>query len=191
MTVPAADVDALAHALAREDRAPLDAALAALGAPPPLVLWDPKPEFLPDPRLVALHAYWTAMKAGGRVPRLDDVDPIALETSVVGYVMLLEALPKGDFRYRLYGSKIAERSGFEMTGKRTSEIRPKHPFVALLHTTIYRAATLRRVPVFTFNLPPPGDEVLSWSRLILPMEGKESRVDFLVGNIPGEPRPIV
>lgn len=184
----APDLAATAAALAAGDSQPLVALLAAMGMAAPDVVWNPHASDLPDRRLRGLLGYWDSLRAGGKLPALPDIDPIALGDAI-GYAMLLEALPEGDFRYRLYGSRIAERAGFDMTGKRTSEI-PTHQSIAAFFGTVYRAANLRRVPVFTRHSPPSKVNVVHWTRLVLPLSGADGRTDFLVGNIPGEPRPI-
>jgi hypothetical protein len=185
----ASALDAMASALAAGDSGPLIAALAALDMSTPDVLWNPTPADLTDRRLRDLLAYWEGLRPPGGLPGLADIDPVAMGDAV-GYVMLLEALPEGDFRYRLYGSRIAERSGFDMTGRRTSEVLPAKPAIPLFFGAVYRAATLRRAPVHTRHVPPSQIQVVDWRRLILPLAGPSGRVDFLVGNIPGEPRPI-
>lgn len=187
MIAPA--LDRVARALVDGDPDPLIAELAALGMAAPDILWNPTPANLPDRRLHDLLAYWERLRPADGLPRLSDIDPVAMGDSV-GYVMLLEAVPEGDFRYRLYGSRIAERSGFDMTGKRTSEILPSNPAIPLFFGAVYRAASVRRVPVHTRHVPPSQIQVVDWRRLILPLAGTDGRIDFLVGNIPGEPRPI-
>jgi hypothetical protein len=182
------DLDEAARALADGNSAPLIAALAEMGMTTPDVLWDPRETDLPDRRLRGLLAYWRGLRADKSDPRLADVDPVAMGDAV-GYAMLLEALPEGDFRYRLYGTRIAERAGFDMTGKRTSKI-PTHPSIAAFFGAVYRAAAMRRAPVFTRHAPPSRINVVHWTRLVLPLSGEGGRCDFLVGNIPGEPRPI-
>jgi hypothetical protein len=184
----APDLGAAAAALAAGDTAALTALLADMGMAAPDIVWNPHETDLPDPRLRGLLAYWRRLRASGGLPRLPDIDPIEMGDAV-GYAMLLEALPEGDFRYRLYGSRIAERAGFDMTGKRTSEV-PTHQSMAAFFGTVYRAASLRRVPVFTRHAPPSKVNVVYWTRLVLPLSGADGRIDFLVGNIPGEPRPI-
>jgi hypothetical protein len=181
-------LDEAARALTAGDAAPLIAVLAGMGMTAPDIVWNPGEADLPDRRLRGLLAYWDGLRAGGNPPRLIDIDPVEMGDAV-GYAMLLEALPEGDLRYRLYGTRIAERAGFDMTGKRTSEI-PSHPSIAAFFGTVYRAAALRRTPVFTRHAPPSQINVVHWTRLVLPLSGAEGRTDFLVGNIPGEPRPI-
>jgi hypothetical protein len=181
-----AELAPLAAALAGGDQAPLDAALASLSMPAPSIVWAPTQVDLPDPRLRELLSYWRGLPRTGDLPALDAVDPIAMGPAV-GYAMLLQALPDGDFRYRLYGSRIAERAGFDMTGKRTSEI-PTNPASAAFFGAVYAAVTLRRAPIFTRHVPPPQVAVTEWSRLVLPMQGLDGRLDFLVGNVPGDYR---
>lgn len=186
MTVTPADLDRMARALASGDSAPLDAYLASHGMEKTRYVWSPTPADLPEPRLVALLGYWSELRGIDGLPKLDATDPLRLGEAL-GYAMLLEALADGDFRYRLYGSRIADRAGFDMTGKRTSEI-PSHPAIGTLFGVVYRAATARRTPIFTRHTPPAPIDATHWSRLVLPMQGAEGRIDFLVGNVPGERR---
>lgn len=182
-------IERAARALAAGDSAPLNAALIAHGMAAPDILWNPTPADLPDRRLRELLGYWRRLRPADGLPGLADVDPVAMGDAV-GYVMLLEALPDGDFRYRLFGSRIAERAGFDMTGRRTSEVLPTDPAMSLFFGVVYRAATARRAPVHTRHVPPSHIPVVDWCRLVLPLAGPSGRIDFLVGNIPGEPRPI-
>jgi hypothetical protein len=186
MSPAPAILDEMARALAAGDAEPLDRYLMGQKMEKPLYIWDPTPADLPEPRLVTLLGYWSGLRGSGGFPPLDAVDPTRLGDAL-GYAMLLEALPDGDFRYRLYGSRIAERAGFDMTGKRTSEF-PSGAGTRVLLAVVYRAAAARRMPIFTRHTPPPLINVARWSRLVLPMRGAEGRIDFLVGNVPGDRR---
>lgn len=183
MSVTPAALDEMARALAAGDAAPLDTFLSSHGMEKPLYVWAPTPADLPEPRLVTLLGYWSDLRGSGGLPALSAVDPTRLGDAL-GYAMLLEALQDGDYRYRLYGSRIAERAGFDMTGKRTSEI-PSNIATGALFGVVYRAAAARRTPIFTRHTPPAPIDVVRWSRLVLPMQGAEGRIDFLVGNVPG------
>jgi hypothetical protein len=181
------DVASLAGSLAAGDTGPLDASLAGFGMRKPNIVWAPTAVDLGDERLRALLAYWSALpRERDGLPDLAAVDPVAMGPSV-GYAMLLEALADGDFRYLLYGTRIAERAGFDMTGKRTSEV-PTHPAIGRFFQAVYAAVALRRTPVFTRHVPPPQVAVTEWSRLILPIRGRDLRLGFLVGNVPGDYR---
>lgn len=188
MNPPADPAPEIVEALIAGDSRPLVAALAAMGMTAPEIRWEPTAETLAEPRLGAMLDYWNALRARGSLPRLGDVDPLGLGEAI-GYAMLLEAQPDGDYRYILYGSRIAERAGFDMTGKRTREVMPASPAIPFLFAAIYRAAAARRAPVFSVHSPPSSVHVTEWRRLVLPLTGASGRIDFLVGNVPGATRP--
>lgn len=67
--------------------------------------------------------YCLSKKVAATLARRDDFQMEKLRPWL-GNVMVLEFLPdREDFRYRLYGSRIAERTGFDMTGKCVSDFR--------------------------------------------------------------------
>ncbi len=66
------------------------------------------------------YDYWRE-KAGTRsCPARRDLDPVEFAWAL-GWVTLLEALPNGDWLFRVDGSLTAEYFGGDMTGKRRSE----------------------------------------------------------------------
>src|SRR3546814_18454171 len=66
----------------------------------------------------------------------------------LGHIMLLDVLDGGaDYRYRVYGSEIAQRAGFDMTGKCTSEL-PTGSLASLFFIAVYQAVLLRPQPVY-------------------------------------------
>jgi len=94
-----------------------------------------------------------------------------------------------DYRYRLYGSRIAERAGFDLTGKLTRDV-PTHPAIGLLFRVCYRACAARRLPLFTRHVPPANIGVVYWSRIVLPLANEKGEArHFLVGNVPGKGHP--
>jgi hypothetical protein len=155
-----------------------------IGAPVPQVQWAPAADSLDEAALRALYAYWLDLPPGPRAPRAADIDPLRMR-GALGYVMLMDAVDDGrDFRYRLYGSAIAERSGFDATGKLISEIAvtPLREFFL----ASYRACRARVTPLFTRHVPPYDVHVVSWDRLILPLNDGQGGIDrLLVGNVPG------
>src|SRR3546814_12771432 len=93
--------------------------------------------------------------------------------------MLLDILDGGaDFRYRLYGSRIAERTGFDWTGRRLSEMST-NAFTGTFYAAVYRAVMRRRAPIMTERGSPRHVAATRWSRLVVPSSeerrvGKES-----------------
>ena len=103
--------------------------------------------------------------------------------------MTLDVLPDaGDFRYRLFGTMVAERSGFDLTGKLVSKV-PGPPDGVAWFLATYTAAALEGAPLYAEHTPWSSMSVTRWYRLILPLAGAEGGVArFVVGNVPGAMR---
>ncbi len=155
----------------------------------PKLIWSPAPENLEHNPLRFLMDYWQRLRQADGLPRATAIDPVEMRPAL-GNVMLLDVLDGGtDFRYRLYGSKIAERAGFDMTGKRVSDIGTSTA-VATFFTYVYQAVLKRREPIYTEHRPPAAIRVTKWYRLILPLGDADGAINrLLVGNIPGDWRP--
>lgn len=75
--------------------------------------------------LQQLLDYWDGKREGRRFPFRDAIDPLELRFAL-GNVLLAEIVP-GDrprFRYRLWGSRLAQDYGAEMTGRHVDELSP-------------------------------------------------------------------
>jgi len=157
---------------------------ADIDSPPPITRWDPPEATLGNDVLVFLLQLWHAGAAVGGLPRSRSIDPFELRPAL-GYVMLLEPIDGGaDFRYRVYGSKIAEHSGIEMTGKRVWDI--PSPLVAAYFLATYRAVYLKGRPMLARHTTHYDIQIAEWTRIILPFAGPDGAVDrLLVGNVPG------
>ncbi len=103
----------------------------------------------------------------------------------LGYVMLVDLVRGGeDFRYRLYGSRVAAISGFDVTGRLVSE-HPASAYIIEFTLALYRAALRRRLPVFSAHGPPATLHTAAWHRLVLPLADATGEVmRFLVGIVP-------
>ncbi len=177
-------VSAIAEGLIADDLAALRDYFDSLNTATPEIVWSPAPADLDEEVLRILLTYWTALPRGQSLPLSSAVDPMNMKAAL-GYIMLLDVMDDGwDFRYRVYGSSIARRSGFDATGKLVSAlpIAPMAPFFI----ATYRACLARMVPMFARHVPPREIQVVSWGRLILPLEDGAGRIDrLLVGNVPG------
>lgn len=156
---------------------------------PPFLAWDPKPEDLSLELLRVIYEYWAAMPRCTRgrfagLPLASELDPLEVHRAL-GYLMLLDVLEGGeDFRYRVYGSKIADVVGFDSTGLLVSETKP-HPITRLLFQAVYRAVMKVGKPIFTKHEPAMNIAVVTWYRLVLPMVDEDGEISqILVGNIP-------
>lgn len=154
-----------------------------------VLTWNPDADALPNSELRFLLDWWRE-RAGraGELPAAGlKLDPLALRP-VLGYLMTLDAVEGGDFRFRLYGSKIAQRAGFDMTGRLVSEIPSPADTVGFFLAT-YRAVQAERVPLYTEHTPWSGISTTRWFRLILPFaDGAGAITRFVVGNLPGAHR---
>lgn len=70
-----------------------------------------------SPKLDWLFRYWAERRGARPYPARSDIDPIQLRP-LLGNIMLFDVVGNPPrFRYRLYGSSLAERAGYDMTGK--------------------------------------------------------------------------
>jgi len=63
-----------------------------------------------------LYDYWKSKHVDGRPPSRQEIDPVVEIPRLVPYLLLIDNTPEG-FRYRLFGSLIAERTGLDLRGK--------------------------------------------------------------------------
>lgn len=157
------------------------------------LLWSPAPDALSHETMRFLVEYWHRLRGNDPLPPADAVSPFDLRPAL-GHIALIEVLDDGwDGRFRLYGSKIAEVYGRDMTGRRVSEIDGGN-YISQFFRALYRAAWLRREAFFTHHFPPAHVSVESWQRLALPFCGPDGTVTrFLACNFPGPwraPRPV-
>lgn len=162
----------------------IDRLFADIDSPPPTTSWDPPEAALGNELLGFLLRTWQAAAPTGALPSSRTIDAFGLRPAL-GYVMLLEPIDAGaDFRYRIYGSKIAEHAGLEMTGKCIWDI--PSPLVAAYFLATYRAVYLHRRPLLARHTTHHDIQIAEWTRIILPFAADDGSVDrLLVGNIPG------
>jgi hypothetical protein len=153
----------------------------------PFVKEDPDPGSFEDRRLAQLLDHWRGITGTADLPPAEAIDPAAL-VFILGWLMIMDPLDGGsDFKYRLYGSRIAELTGRDLTGCKVSD---SFPDFAAFTSEIYRSAMQTRRPVLTRHTPPKVIVVARWERLILPFAGADGGVArFLVGAVPLGQRP--
>jgi len=83
-----------------------------------------------------LYRYWLEKRRGRSMPAPGDIDPLELKF-VLGNLILVDVeQPSGKFRVRLYGSNLAQRMGYDITGKYMDE----HPLPAFAESVTRRFA---------------------------------------------------
>lgn len=130
-----------------------------------------------------IWSYWQELRQNDDIASYTRIDPIAFNKAI-GYVLLLEPNRENtDFKYRVYGSAIADRLGIEMTGKWVSEFTSGQKYLSLAQ---YPKTIDLRQPLYSehFTETDPFHRT-QWCRLILPMQNSNGDLDrILVGNVP-------
>lgn len=140
-----------------------------------------------DEKLAFLLDYWRGLGGGQKdgVPLAAQVDGIDL-VPALGNIMLMDVEREGfDARYRLYGTKVADKAGRDWTGWLVSEMnRATRTPATLLYRAGYLAVYRRMIPLFTEHNSPPWVAAEAWRRLILPLSDEQGHCTrFLVGNV--------
>ena len=180
-------IDAMRDGLLTDDLGPLAAPFLKHGLRSPVIRWNPVAADLPTKQLPFVLNLWHSLRdTNGRVTP-DQIDPFALRPAL-GYILLIDVLEDGaDFYYRLYGSEVARVAGFDMTGRRTSQI-VTGSLASTFYTAGYRALLQRPEPLFTWHEMPMQITINNWDRIVLPLTGADGRVTrILTCNMPGEP----
>ena len=153
----------------------------------PFVQWRSDMARLPAEELRRLAALWSSRRRAPLTPSIHsiDLDEVARDGD---YVMAIDVLADGeDFHYRLYGQRIAEVTGFNMTDKLLSSV-PTQSALAAFFLASYRAVTLSKLPLLTIHQPP--SYAIYWTRLILPLVDASGAVTrILAGNVPHDRTP--
>jgi hypothetical protein len=170
--------------LADERLEPVGHVFREHGAQGPVLTWSPAPSPVHAQPVAALLDYWSSLRQGDVLPRVESIDPLHMRRAL-GYVLLIDAVDGGrDFRYRLFGSAVAAVSGFDMTGKLLSQ-HAASPYLRHFSLALYRAAMRRRESVFcTYSLSGTL-KTASWHRIALPLVDDAGVVSrFLAGSVP-------
>ncbi len=144
---------------------------------------DPSESFLAVKQHKSILRFWSQLP---RVQGIPNVVKIAPEEvfSALGYLILIDIDEEADdFRYALYGSRIAAVSGFDMTGKSVWESQTTEAVRTFLVAT-YMVVRDLRCPLYSVHEAPLAITVSRWHRVLLPLgvEGKISRI--LVCSVP-------
>jgi len=130
-----------------------------------------------------LWDYWNKHRRSGTVAEYDWINPAEFNKAI-GYVLLMEPNEqKTDFRYRVYGSRVADRFGVEMTGKWVSSFQG---IQKLLSISQYALCSNIGRPIYSEHIFSRAEYTKTlWCRIILPMQNTKGVLDrILVGNLP-------
>lgn len=173
-----------------DDRQPiLKDYFAARGARLEALIWSPTSAVTDHDVLRFLIGYWDDLRGEATLPLASAVTPFDLKPAL-GHIVLIDVLDDGwNGRFRVYGTKVAETYGRDMTGRLLSDIDGGN-YVSIFFRSLYRAACLRQASYYSHHFPPAHVAVESWQRLALPLAGPDGKVcRFLACNIAGPWRP--
>jgi hypothetical protein len=130
--------------------------------------------------LRALAGHWAGLARADRLPGRADLDPVAL-SRWLGNLILVQVVDGGaDFRFRLYGSKVAESNHRDMTGLSVNALPATD--VAIVAGG-YREALARRAPVYRGHTIIDDGRTFTWERVILPLASDGMTIDMLLVGI--------
>lgn len=78
--------------------------------------------FSDDPILSDLASYWLARRGERSMPDRRDIDPLHMPRQVLPHLALLELTADSRFRFRLVGTEVVSRLGFNPVGRLVSDV---------------------------------------------------------------------
>jgi hypothetical protein len=133
------------------------------------------------PALRRLFGYWEERRQGRRFPARRDIDPLDF-SYVLGHVMLVDVLYQPlRFRFRLHGTELALRAGYDMTGKMADEL-PNDANRAVL---IERCQTVieRQQPLAVIDERLLGKRLFGFEVLWMPLSDDDRTINMLLGGL--------
>ncbi|QDO98922.1 PAS domain-containing protein [Ferrovibrio terrae] len=134
---------------------------------------------LDKPILQQLQAYWEVKRGDRPYPGREDIDPLELRF-IIGHLILVDIeLSPLRFRYRLFGTAIVQRQGFDMTGKYLDQ----HPWpeLAAMAQQTYLEVIDSGKPALIRRRGLVNDGYVDHQSLILPLG--HSRVEMLLSGV--------
>jgi PAS domain-containing protein len=125
------------------------------------------------------EAYDRARADEGGLPP-ENALPASILKRLAPHVMRMRPLGGDDFEYITYGEAIARASGFDMTGKRTSDFKGE---VGAFFRNAYAEVLATGEPLLTIHRAAYAVEVHSWERLICPVLDAEGVLLLVVNRV--------
>lgn len=88
---------------------------------PDLPMSETTPFQSADSRLHALYAYWQRKRGARAIPSRRDIEPVEL-VPLLPHLMMIGVEEGPRFRYRLFGTAVAEAFGSDPTGRCIDEV---------------------------------------------------------------------
>jgi hypothetical protein len=133
--------------------------------------------------LGALFRYWEKKRGARNMPARRDIDPIEMDRRILPHLTLCELSDHGNvIRFRLVGTLLARRWGFDPTGQRLSDLPAADYFT-------YFGALVRRA--YAEAAPVYGESRFRWgakgqldaSHLLLPLSTGETQPGIVLAGM--------
>ena len=137
---------------------------------------DAKRLAIESPVLLDLYAYWDGKRAGRPMPARADLDPLEFRAAL-GHVFLVDVEPGPRFRYRLTGTIMTERTGYDLVGRYVDDI-PVASTRDFIHGH-YRQVLATRAPVHAVSMRDLEKRPLRFELLSMPLSTDGAVIDML------------
>lgn len=132
-----------------------------------------------DPILLDVLALWRSVGHGRSMPARQDMTPQLLRRHL-GWIHIFDVIQEPlDFRFRLYGSRIAEALGVDATGKLLTEAF-SGPFLKSLFPAFEALVREKRPLLLRSSGAGANKEFLPITSLMLPLSNDDERVDAIL-----------
>ncbi|MFO0987836.1 MAG: PAS domain-containing protein [Alphaproteobacteria bacterium] len=128
-----------------------------------------------DPRLHRLYEYWERKRGARALPARRDIEPTEL-VPLLPHLMMVDVEAGPRFRYRLFGTAVAEAFGSDPTGRYIDEVMVGAYKAFLLG--LYNDLVVSKKPVYSTSIYGGKREGRLWTqRLMLPLSSDGTAVD--------------
>jgi hypothetical protein len=137
------------------------------------------PLVIGHPKLQALHAFWDQMR-GERALPTRDAFPFEALRIWLGHIAIVEVLREpAQFRFRLFGTRLVELAGKDLTGQTFDKCVPPDRFAAAVDP--YNECLARCGPVVrAVRYAAPGGAPFMLEQLLLPCASDQGAIDVIV-----------
>jgi hypothetical protein len=126
-----------------------------------------------------LYRYWLAKRGGSAMPARRDINPGDIPT-LLPYLTIVDRFD-GQFRYRLFGTRVAELVGRDLTGRFVGSYVGSAPESAAGAQAIYKCAFERAHPIFaTGKFKIKSGATHNMAQLTLPLSDDGANVNMAV-----------
>jgi hypothetical protein len=140
------------------------------------------PSQMIEPRLRALHAYWTAKRRGRIMPARPDIDPVEVPRLLSNLMLVTVSGKPPRFGFRLVGTEIVARYGAELTGRDLDNIDLGTELGSV--RSQYEETVREAAPTYCrHEIETKEGKYLRYERLLLPLSADGVHVDMLLGGV--------